>query len=285
VTPAIVLSSSIQAVLDNPYGRSKRLVEKELEAISETMGISVRIFRLPNVFGKWCQANYNSAVATFCHNIARGLEITINDPARKLELVYIDDVVNEFVAQMTFNGTNDATFLEIAPTFEINLGEVVDRIRSFEASRHSLLVPDMSDGLNRRLYATYLSYLKGSDFKYSLEKRSDDRGSLAELLKSPTFGQIFVSRTLPGITRGNHYHDTKCEKFVVLEGQAIIRFRHMVTGDLIEHAVSGDEFSVVDIPPGYAHSIENVGGSEMVVLFWASAVFDAAAPETYAADV
>ena len=283
--PAIVVSSSIQATLENPYGISKRLTEREFEAISETLGISVRIFRLPNVFGKWCRPNYNSAVATFCHNIARGLEITISDPARKLELVYIDDVVTEFISQMRAQHSSGAKFERVLPTFEISLGEVVDRIRSFESSRRDLLVPDMSDELNRRLYATYLSYLDGGNFRYLLARRSDDRGSLAELLKSPHFGQIFVSRTLPGITRGNHYHDTKCEKFVVLEGQAVIRFRHVVTGDLTEYLVSGHEYSVVDIPPGYSHSIENVGDGEMVVLFWASAIFDAAAPDTYSADV
>lgn len=287
--PWFVLSSSIQAALENPYGVSKREAEETVKRWAADHGGRGIIFRLKNVFGKWCRPNYNSVTATFCHNIARDLPITISDPARELDLVYIDDVVAAFLnvlgAAEPRHGAADAgaatEYREVNPSFRVTLGELADRIRSFRQSRQTLVLPDFDDRFNRCLYATYLSYLDGPEFAYPLQQRCDPRGALAEFIKSPHFGQIFVSRTKPGITRGDHYHHTKTEKFLVLEGQAIIRFRPIEGGEVIEHRVDGREFKVLDIPPGYTHSIENVGTGELVTLFWASEVFDPARADTH----
>ena len=278
----IVFSSSVQATLVNPYGVSKQKAESVLIEYSNKNGARVYIYRFPNVFGKWCRPNYNSVVATFCHNIARDLPISISDSARKVELVYIDDLVAEFIGRI---GRGDLAqenhFCSVGPTYRVALGQLAGSIQSFRESRHTLLVPDFSDRFTRCLYATYLSYLPADDFGYALKQHSDQRGELAELLKSPHFGQIFVSRTRPGIVRGNHYHDTKVEKFAVLDGEAVIRLRHVLDEEIIEYSVSGRDFRVVDIPPGYTHSIENVGEVDMVVLFWANEIFDADKPDTY----
>lgn len=330
--PVLVLSSSIQAALDNPYGVSKRQAEEVVADWARRERGRAVIFRLKNVFGKWCRPNYNSVTATFCHNIAHGLPITISDPDRELDLVYIDDVVSAFLgvldevevgglpevagqksevsvrksevrgrttsevsapisdsrspASALRSPTSDGTeFRDVPRSFRITLGELAAKIRSFHDSRATLTLPSFADEITRRLYATYLSYLDGSDFGYSLEQKTDPRGSLAEFLKAPSFGQVFVSRTKPGITRGNHYHHSKAEKFLVLEGDAVIRFRHILGGEIIEHPVNGKEFKVVDIPPGYTHSIENVGDGELVTLFWASEIFDPAQPDTIAMPV
>jgi len=285
VKPVIVFSSSIQARLDNPYGQSKRRAEEVLIDWAERYDGTVAIFRLPNVFGKWCRPNYNSAIATFCHNIARGLDINLTDPERILELVYIDDVVNTFLSMIENPPARGAGFYEVEPVFKIKLTEVVEIIKSFKDSRQSLVLPDFSDPFIKRLYATYLSYLPENEFSYRPEIKIDNRGQLAELLKSPYSGQIFISRTKPGITRGNHYHDTKTEKFIVIDGEAIIRFRHIKRGDIIEYRISGNDLRIVDIPPGYTHSIENVGDKELIVLFWASEVFDPQKPDTYPLEV
>ena len=285
VKPVIVFSSSIQARLDNPYGQSKKRAEDVLINWADRYGGTVAIFRLPNVFGKWCRPNYNSAIATFCHNIARGLEIKITDPERVLELVYIDDVVNTFLNMIESPPAKSVRFYEVEPVFKIKLAKVVELIRSFKDSRQSLVLPDLSDQLIKRLYATYLSYLPENEFAYRPDIKIDNRGQLAELLKSPYSGQIFISRTKPGITRGNHYHDTKTEKFIVIDGEAIIRFRHIKRGDVIEYRVSGNDLKIVDIPPGYTHSIENVGDKELIVLFWASEIFDPQKPDTYPLEV
>lgn len=282
----VLVASSTQAVLDNAYGRSKLRAEAALERYAEQAGAAVHLFRFPNVFGKWCRPNYNSAVATFCHNIARDLPVTVSDPARELDLVYVDDAVALLCeALQEKEAARGARQAEVSPTYRITLGDLVARIRSFRESRQSLRLPDFSDRLTRCLYATYLSHLPEEGFAYSLTLRSDARGSLAELLKSPSFGQIFVSTTLPGITRGNHFHDTKVEKFCVLAGEAVIRFRSVLGGEVLAYPVSGKEPRVVDIPPGYTHSIENVGQSEIVTLFWASDPFDPDRPDTYACEV
>lgn len=309
--PTIVLSSSIQAAVDNPYGLSKRMAEDVLTTFSEETGARAVIFRLKNVFGKWCRPNYNSGVATFCHNIARNLPITISDRANVVNLVYVDDVCAGMMEAAGillqpykhFVSATDSTYADIIPSFKLTLGKIVDTINFFKESRTSLQVPKFDDPFIYRLYATYLSYLEEANFAYSLDVKSDERGSLAEFLKSSSFGQIFVSRTKPGITRGNHYHHTKTEKFLVVEGQAVIRFRKIgaersselevqssefkVQGSegVIEYRVRGEEFRVVDIPPGYTHSIENVGDGELVTLFWANQVFDPEKPDTYFEEV
>ena len=283
-SPLVVLASSTQAAEDNPYGRSKAAAERALgEWVSRTGGRAI-VYRLPGVFGKWCRPNYNSVVATFCHSIARDLPIQISDPARVIDLVHVDDVVASFRRDLEHSSTGISQ-RAVTPTFRISLGDLAGRLQAFRASRQSLLVADMDDALTRRLLGTYVSYLPPDDLVYGLQVRTDARGALAELLKAPSFGQIFVSRTLPGVTRGNHYHDLKVEKFCVLEGEAIIRFRSVTGTDVTEHRVSGRDFRVVDIPPGMAHHIENVGQSEMIVLFWANEVFDPARPDTYPSEV
>ncbi len=279
--PVIVFSSSTQAELDNPYGRSKRAAEEVLKEWASAAGGTVAVFRLPNVFGKWCRPNYNSAVATFCNNIARGLPIVVSDPDRELELVYVDDVVEVLSSFLNARPEPGTSFPVVTPTFKVRLGEIAETLNAFKASRKSLEVPDFSDSFITRLYATYLSYLPEGEFAYALQRNDDARGTLAELLKAPSFGQLFVSRTKRGVTRGNHYHDTKTEKFCVLEGEAVIRFRPVLGCEVQSYRVSGNEFRVVDIPPGYAHSIENVGENELVVLFWASEVFDPSKPGAY----
>jgi UDP-2-acetamido-2,6-beta-L-arabino-hexul-4-ose reductase len=280
-TPIVVFSSSTQAAMDNPYGVSKRHAEEAVFDFGRETGAQVFVFRLHGVFGKWCRPDYNSVVATFCHNIAHDLPITISDPAKEIELIYIDDVVSTFLGVMDGRlPVEVGNYFLAMPTYRIKLGALAEMIRSFGESRVNLFVPDVSDPLVHRLYATYLSYLPTGSFAYTLTQRNDARGELAELLKSPQIGQFFVSRTRPGITRGHHYHDTKVEKFVVLEGDAVIRFRNILGGDVIEYHVSGCEFRVVDIPPGYTHSIENVGGNDLIVLFWADEIFNPDFPDT-----
>jgi UDP-2-acetamido-2,6-beta-L-arabino-hexul-4-ose reductase len=282
--PLIVLSSSTQANHENPYGRSKLAAEQALEAYASRAGTPAVIYRLPGVFGKWCRPNYNSVVGTFCHNIARDQPLTISDPARVVELVHIDDVVAQFMTHLEGQPVGVARS-EVHPVFTVSLGELADRIRGFRAMRDTLLVADASDPFTRRLLGTYTSYLPPGDLAYSLEQRTDARGTLAELLKSPHFGQMFVSRTNPGFTRGNHYHDMKVEKFCVLDGEAVIRFRPILGDEVTEHRVSGTDFKVVDIPPGMTHSIENVGTTEMIVLFWASEILDPQRPDAHYAEV
>jgi UDP-2-acetamido-2,6-beta-L-arabino-hexul-4-ose reductase len=292
-TPQIIFFSSIQADLDNPYGVSKRKAEEALVDFSGRTGARVVIFRMKNIFGKWCRPNYNSVVATFCHNIARNLPITISNPDNQLTLVYVDDVCAAIMEATGLGrstpthliASSDGVYAGVAPEFKITLGELADTIRSFRATRDSLRVPAFDDPLIYRLYATYLSYLEGPDFAYKLDLKIDNRGCLAEFLKSPSFGQIFVSRTKPGITRGNHYHHTKTEKFLVVQGTAIIRFRNIQESKIIEHHADGQHFIVVDIPPGYTHSIENVGEEELVTLFWSNQIFDPEQPDTYYEEV
>lgn len=281
-TTPILLASSTQALLDNPYGVSKRQAEDIVTRYALQSGASAHIYRLPNVFGKWCKPHYNSVVATFCHNIAYGLPIMISDPDRELELVYIDDVMRAFQRHLVdANNRIGVTYYTISPSYKVTLGRLADLIHSFRNARNTLNIPNFSDPLIEKLYATYLSYLPESHFDYGLDKKCDLRGCLAEFAKSPTFGQIFVSRTAPGVTRGNHYHHTKAEKFLVLEGEAIIRFRHLYSTQVIEYTVKGKELRVLDIPTGYTHSIQNIGQGELITLFWASEVFDPERPDTY----
>jgi UDP-2-acetamido-2,6-beta-L-arabino-hexul-4-ose reductase len=286
--PKIVLTSSTQVEFDNLYGLSKRAAEEALRQYCQEAGAVGVAYRLKNLFGKWCRPNYNAVTATFCHNIARGLPIQISDPASRLDLSYIDDVVAAFVHELdpAAGEPGGFRFAQSLPSFTTTLGELASLIESFRAQRTTLQVPDFSNPFVRALYATYLSYLETGDFAYTLDIKTDQRGSLAEFVKSPPFGQLFVSRTKPGVTRGNHFHHTKTEKFLVVEGEAVIRFRSILGGaDIIEYRVSGRDYRVVDIPPGYTHSIENVGVGEVVTLFWASEVFDPQRPDTQALSV
>lgn len=279
-TPFLI-SSSIQAELDNPYGISKRQAEAAAKAYVAKTGARGLIYRLTNVFGKWCRPNYNSVVATFCYNVARGLPVKISDRSHVIGLVHIDDVVRDFVAEIQRAAPGGVYEREVRPIYQISLGDLADLITSFRSVRETLHLPDYGDNLTRKLYGTYLSYLETDDFAYDLTQRCDPRGCLAEFLKSPTSGQIFVSSTKPGVTRGNHYHHTKTEKFLVLQGEAVIRFRHIESDEILSYPVRGEDFRVIDIPPGYTHSIENVGTGDLITLFWSSEVFDPDAPDTY----
>ena len=286
LTPKIVMSSSIQAELDNPYGVSKRHAEECLKAFSQETGVAVSIYRFKNVFGKWCRSNYNSVTATFCHNIAHDLPITISDPTREIELIYIDDIVEKFLEELGDpNGPETCFAPDTIPSTRITLGELAGRIQAFHEMKSNLMTPDFSERFNQCLYATYLSYVRPEMLGYGLDIKSDARGNLAEFIKSTHFGQIFVSRTHSKITRGNHYHHTKTEKFFVIAGEGLIRIRHIENDEVIEYTVCGEDYRVIDIPPGYTHSIKNVGEEEMITLFWASEVFDPNRPDTYYLEV
>jgi len=288
--PRLVMSSSIQAELDNPYGVSKRRAEESLRAFSKETGAPVSIYRLKNVFGKWCRPEYNSVTATFCHNIARDLPVSISDPLREIDLIYVDDIVDTFIGELSStpgvaSSESEYAFKEISPSYRITLGELAGRIQAFHEMKHTLMVPDFSQRFNQCLYATYLSYLEPGAREYGLDIKSDSRGNLAEFIKSCHFGQVFVSRTRPGITRGNHYHHTKTEKFFVIAGEGLIRMRQIESNEVIEYRVSGKDYRVVDIPPAHTHSITNVGEGEMITLFWASEVFSPDRPDTYYLEV
>ena len=277
----ILMSSSIQAELDNPYGVSKKQAEDALFSHGEKTGAKVMIYRLPGVFGKWCRPNYNSVVATFCHNIAHNLAIEIHDPDRVLELVYIDDVVTAFLDAMEGRAKASDRFYHVDVTHTVALGELAAIIRSFPALRASLEVPDLSDAMVSKLYSTYLSYLPKDAFSYSLEMKCDERGSFTEFLRSADRGQVSVNVAKPGITKGNHWHHSKNEKFLVVRGEACIRFRKVGEDEVITYRVSDRELTVVDIPTGYLHSITNVGSEDLVTLMWASEAFDKNRPDTY----
>lgn len=271
----ILISSSIQAAFDNPYGKSKLGAEEAIRDYARSTGASVFIFRLPNVFGKWCRPNYNSVIATWCQNTTHGLPIQINDPAAILHLVYIDDVAEAFIAALDgkVSPENDG-FCRVSQTYKRSLAEIAGMLESFAASRKNLIMPSLDDRFTRALYATWLSYLPEQEFGYSLEMKRDDRGWLAEFIKSPSFGQVFVSTTKPGITRGNHWHHTKVEKFLVISGEALLRFRKIGDEKVLEYPISGDELRVVDIPVGYTHSITNIGKTEIITLFWSDEIYD-----------
>ena len=284
--PKVIMSSSIQAAFENPYGVSKRQAEGYLQNYSKKAKAPVAIYRLKNVFGKWCKPKYNSVIATFCHNIAHGLPVTISDPSKEIELIYIDDVIDAFLDELDLTLSVHSDFAsDQIPFTTITLGDLAGRIQACHDMRQNLTTPDFQQRFNQCLYATYLSYLDTDDVKYSLDVKADERGSLAEFVKSKHFGQIFVSRTAPGVTRGNHYHHTKTEKFFILSGQGVIRLRPIVGDTITEYIVKGESYEVVDIPPGYTHSITNDGAEDLVTLFWASEVFDPDHPDTYYLDV
>ncbi|MBY0273846.1 NAD-dependent epimerase/dehydratase family protein [Candidatus Binatia bacterium] len=286
--PKIVFASSTRATSDDAYGRSKRAAEQALEAYAAQSGVPVAVFRLPNVFGKWCRPHYNSFVATFCHEIARDGTVVVEDPDAAVELAYVDDVVAAFVAELTTSAASpvsDSACCGVLrpgpPTRRTTVGRVKILLEQFREVRRSLVVPDLSDPFARRLYATYVSHLDGAALAYRPPLREDQRGFVQELLKSHASGQVFLSRTRPGVTRGGHLHDAKVEKFIVVEGQARIRFRHVATGQSIHVDVDGAAPQIVDIPPGHTHDITNTGSGELVTLFWASEIFDPERPDTY----
>jgi len=280
----IVFSSSIQAELDNEYGRSKLAAEHSLLEFQRNTGNPVHIYRLPNVFGKWSRPNYNSVVATFCHNIANDLPITVNDPSALVRLVYVDDVVDSFV-QLLASSSASERFPKVAPEYQTTVGELAAQIQRFKDSRQTLLTDAVGDGLLRALYSTYLSFLPASAFSYPVPQHEDARGVFVEMLKTPDAGQISFFTAHPGVTRGGHYHHTKTEKFLVIKGEARFRFRHMITGEFYELQTSGASSEIVETVPGWTHDITNVGDQELLCMLWANEVFDRDRPDTYAAPV
>lgn len=280
----LILASSIQADTATPYGMSKRAAEEVAEKLSLRTGNPVTVYRLPNVFGKWCQPNYNSVVATFCHNIANDMPVHVNDPAVQLRLVHIDDVVNEFVVALAHTAPG-FRYGQVEPVHDVGVGELAAHIAAFGNGRLSLLTERVGSGLMRALYSTYVSYLPPAKFAYDLPRYSDERGVFAEILKTRDSGQFSFFTAHPGITRGGHYHHTKTEKFLVLKGSARFGFRHIITGEQHEIRTCGDKLQVVETVPGWAHDITNVGESEMIVMLWANEIFDRASPDTIACKV
>jgi UDP-2-acetamido-2,6-beta-L-arabino-hexul-4-ose reductase len=311
----VVLSSSTQAAFDNPYGRSKLAAEEAVRSYGAATGAAVHVFRLTNVFGKWAQPNYNSAVATFCYNITRGLPITVHDPASPLQLVYVDDVLDCFVrlldesvhcdlscrtrsgiqevgehglrieSAMTGGAVVSQEFAAVDPQYSTTVGEVAQMLKSFADSRSTLLTPPVGTGLVQALYSTYISYLPPDKFAYTVPQHADARGVFVEMLKTPDCGQFSYFTAHPGTTRGGHYHHSKTEKFLVIKGQALFKFRHMQTGQTHELLTSGNKPEIVETVPGWTHDITNIGTDEMIVMLWANEVFDRERPDTFACPV
>lgn len=279
----VMLASSIQAELDNPYGKSKKDGENLLRSYGSSENAKILIYRFPNVFGKWCRPNYNSAVATFCHNIAHDLPVQVNGRETELKLVYIDDVVDELInALKGLENRREDNFCYVDTVHTVTLGEIVDLLHSFHESRATLVIPDMTEGsFCKKLYSTYLSYLPEGEFKYPLKMNIDDRGSFTEIIRTTDRGQFSVNISKPGIEKGNHWHNTKNEKFVVVSGKALIQFRKPDSEEIISYHVSGEKIEVVDIPVGYTHNIINEGESDLITFMWCNECFNPDYPDTY----
>ena len=280
----LVLASSTQAERDNLYGRSKLAAEQAVHALAQATGNPCVVFRLPGVFGKWCKPNYNSVVATFCHNLARDLPIQINDPNASVRLVYVDDVVNALLNALEASSPGYIQ-APVEPEYAITLGELAAQIRAFADCRNTLMSERVGTGFVRALYATYVSYLPNEKFSYEVPQHADPRGVFVEMIKTPDSGQFSYFTAHPGITRGGHYHHTKTEKFLVIKGEALFRFRHLLTDELVELRTSGTTPQVVDTIPGWSHDITNVGDDELVVMLWANENFDRQKPDTIASKV
>ncbi|MGX7132229.1 capsular polysaccharide biosynthesis protein CapF [Enterococcus songbeiensis] len=284
-TCPIMLSSSIQAKLDNPYGESKRAGEELLQKYHEETGAEIYVYRFANLYGKWSRPNYNTVVATFCYKIARGEEVSVNDPKATIDLCYIDDVVKELLNCLQGNPTVQDGFGFVPAIDQVSVGELRDLIVSFKENRQTLGLPKLNRRIEKNLYSTYLSFLPEDQFSYPLKMNSDQRGSFTEFLRTPDRGQVSVNISKPGITKGNHWHHTKNEKFLVVSGTGVIRFRKIDSDEVIEYFVSGEKLEVVDIPVGYTHNIENLGESDMVTLMWVNEPFDPENPDTYYVEV
>lgn len=281
----IMISSSIQAELNNPYGLSKRCGEDLMFSYGKETGAKVLVYRFPNVFGKWCRPNYNSAVATFSYNIANELPIKVNDPNVGMKLIYIDDLVKELINALKGSENKEDNYCYVEPVYEVKLGEIVDLLHSFKETRNNRFIDNMNDGFTKKLYSNYLSYLPKDKFSYDLKMNIDNRGSFTEFIKTIDRGQVSINISKPGIIKGNHWHHTKTEKFLVVSGEGVIRFRKVDEQDILEYYVSGDKLQVVDIPPGYTHNIENLGKENMVTIMWANETFDPDNPDTYYLEV
>ena len=277
----IIYSSSTQAALDNPYGLSKKQAEDLLFSFSEEAGHPVYVFRLYNAFGKWCRPNYNSVVATFCHNIANGLPIQINESAPAIDFVYIDDICDSFIRTINGDGAGSLVILYPEPHYKKTLHEIADLLYSFRESRNNHMIPDIADPFAKKLYSAYLSYLPEDGFSYPLDMHKDYRGSFTEILKTENYGQVSVNVSKPGITKGNHYHHTKNEKYLVVKGDCVIKLRRLGTNKVISYRCSDKRLEVVDIPCGYTHNITNVGKDDSVTIMWANELYDPDHPDTY----
>lgn len=277
----VLLTSSLQAGNGSDYALSKEQAENAVFLHADKNQSPVFVYRLPGVFGKWSKPNYNTVVATFCHNIAHDLPIEIRDPAYTLPLCYIDDVIHCFINTMQTNSFSlNHEFSAISPVYNVSLGEIAELLQSFHQSRQTLTLPNFSNQFENKLYATYLSYLPEDSFSYPLTMHKDDRGSFTEFLRTQDRGQVSVNISNPGIVKGNHWHNTKNEKFLVVKGNAVIRFRKVGEADIISYYVNGDELQVVDIPVGYTHNIENVGEGQLVTVMWANEAFSPVKPDT-----
>ena len=269
----IILASSTQAELDNKYGKSKLDAEASVKALEIDTGCPVFVYRLPGVFGKWCKPNYNSVVATFCHNISHDLPIQVNNPDYELNLVYIDDVVEEFVK--IIQGTNDdKKVLSVQPQYKIKLGDLAKQIKIFSESRDSLITERVGSGLVSKLYATYLSYISPKQFTYSIPSHVDERGMFVEILKTKDSGQFSFFTSKIGVTRGGHYHHSKTEKFLIIKGKARFAFRHVVSDETHEIIATSNELKIVETVPGWSHDITNIGTVDLIVMLWANEIFD-----------
>ena len=283
----VLLASSIQAERDNPYGRSKRAGEELVAAHGERTGAKTLIYRLPNLFGKWCRPNYNSVVATFCHNIARGLPITVNDPAVALTLSYIDDVVDEFLRALQGREFREGEYCAVPVTHTVTLGRIAELLQAFHAQPRTLMLPDIPAGsFEKKLYSTYLSYLPREEVRFPLKMNRDQRGSFTELLKTKNCGQFSVNISNPAITKGQHRHHSKCEFFMVVSGHALIQERQVGGDEILEFEVSGDKIEAVHMLPGYTHNLINLSDTEdLVTVMWANEPFDPAKPDTFFEEV
>ena len=282
----VMISSSTQAALDNPYGESKRAGENLLFDYARETGARVLVYRFPNVFGKWCRPNYNSAVTTFCNNIAHNLPIQVNDPSVMLHLVYVDDVVDELIAALSGNEHREGDYCVVPIVHTVTLGKIVDLLYSFREMSGNLQVPDLGDPFTKKLYSTYLSYFPKDKFSYPLKMNVDSRGSFTEIIRTPDRGQFSVNISKPGITKGQHWHHTKNEKFVVVSGHGLIQLRKIGTDEVLNYEVNGDKIEVVEMIPGYTHNIINLSDTEDLVTFmWCNECFDPARPDTFFEEV
>lgn len=281
----IIFSSTIQVGRHKHYEESKRRAEKILESYADESESSLTVFRIPNVFGKWCKPNYNSVVATFCYNISHHLEIRVDNPDTQMKLAYIDDVVNDFISYIGDGKRGMKEYARLSETYQITVGWLAQTIQSFQCEREQLQIPDVGSPLIKKLYSTYLSYLEPETYKYELNMNKDERGSFTEFLRSRQWGQISVNVAKPGIVKGNHWHHTKVEKFLVVKGMASIKLKHIITGEMTEYIVSGEKLEVVDIPVGYTHNITNIGNEDLITIMWANETFDKDKPDTYYEEV
>ncbi len=279
----VIISSSTQAALDNPYGESKRAGEQLMFSYAEETGAKVLVYRFPNLFGKWCRPNYNSAVATFCNNIANDLPIQVNDPKVVLNLVYIDDLVDEMIAALKGEENRKEQFCEVPIVHSVALGEIVEMLYKFKEQPQSLILPEIpNNSFIKKLYSTFLSYFPKEKVAFPLKMNIDDRGSFTELLKSKDVGQVSINISKPGITKGQHWHNSKWEFFIVVAGHGLIQERKIGTDEVIEFEVSGDKIEAVHMLPGYTHNIINLSQTEnLVTVMWANESFDPNKPDTF----